>query len=244
MCVIERGRYRVRPADSAGDLTAAQGLRHLCFRGSAGRDVDGYDEICQHLLIEDRHTGAIQACFRLLHLDAGQQIDRSYSAQFYDLSALHRFAVPMAELGRFCVDPGARDPDILRLAWGAITRIVDQRGVGMLFGCSSFPGQEGQVHAEAFALLKERHLAPGPWRPRVKMPEVFCFARALRDRQPDRARALLAMPPLLRTYLGMGGWVSDHAVVDRDLNTLHVFTGVEIAAIPPARARALRMVAG
>ena len=52
------------------------------------------------------------------------------------------------------------------------------------------------------------------------------------------------MPPLLRSYLTMGGWVSDHAVVDRDLNTLHVFTGLEISAIPPARARALRMVAG
>jgi L-ornithine Nalpha-acyltransferase len=53
---------------------------------------------------------------------------------------------------------------------------------------------------------------------------------------------MLTMPPLLRTYLAMGGWVSDHAVVDRDLNTLHVFTGLEIRAIPPARARLLRDV--
>ena len=48
------------------------------------------------------------------------------------------------------------------------------------------------------------------------------------------------LPPLLRTYLAMGGWVSDHAVIDRDLDTLHVFTAVEVARIPPARARALR----
>ena len=52
------------------------------------------------------------------------------------------------------------------------------------------------------------------------------------------------MPPLLRTYLLMGGWVSDHAVVDRHMNTLHVFTGLEINAIPPARKRLLRGVAG
>jgi putative hemolysin len=50
------------------------------------------------------------------------------------------------------------------------------------------------------------------------------------------------MPPLLRSYLAMGGWVSDHAVVDRDLGTLHVFTGLEIGAIPAARARQLRAV--
>ena len=52
------------------------------------------------------------------------------------------------------------------------------------------------------------------------------------------------MPPLLRTYLGMGGWVSDHAVIDRDLDTLHVFTGVEVGAIPDRRKRALRALAG
>ena len=40
----------------------------------------------------------------------------------------------------------------------------------------------------------------------------------------------------------MGGWVSDHAVVDREMNTLHVFTGLEIGRIPPERVRVLRMV--
>jgi len=77
----------------------------------------------------------------------------------------------------------------------------------------------------------------------VKAPKVFRFAQRLR-RKPDIKRAMLAMPPLLRTYLMMGGWVSDHAVVDHDLNTLHVFTGVEIAAVPPNRARLLRAVSG
>jgi L-ornithine Nalpha-acyltransferase len=51
------------------------------------------------------------------------------------------------------------------------------------------------------------------------------------------------MPPLLRTYLAMGGWVGDHAVVDRELGTLHVFTALEIRAIPEARARLLRGLA-
>ena len=60
----------------------------------------------------------------------------------------------------------------------------------------------------------------------------------------DPKQALAQMPPLLRTYLGMGGWVSDHAVIDTQMNTLHVFTGLEIAKIPASRAQALRAVAG
>ena len=59
----------------------------------------------------------------------------------------------------------------------------------------------------------------------------------------DTQRGLQGMPSLLRTYLGMGGWVSDHAVIDEALDTLHVFTAVEIDRIPPARARLLRLIA-
>ena len=60
----------------------------------------------------------------------------------------------------------------------------------------------------------------------------------------DIKKANADMPPLLRTYLLMGGWVSDHAVIDRDLNTMHVFTAVDIKAIPQARKRLLRALVG
>ena len=76
--------------------------------------------------------------------------------------------------------------------------------------------------------------------PLVKAPKVFQFARNLRLRRPNMKLALGRMPPLLRTYLVMGGWVSDHAVIDTDLNTLHVFTGIEIARVPSKRAKLLR----
>jgi putative hemolysin len=121
-----------------------------------------------------------------------------------------------------------------------MTRYVDEHEVGMLFGCSSFQGVDADAYMDAFALLKERHLAPTRWLPRVKAPKVFRFAKSLGLRTPDLKLGMRRMPPLLRTYLAMGGWVSDHAVIDNDLNTLHVFTGVEIARVPDARARLLR----
>jgi putative hemolysin len=254
------GRYRARlarlaqdqpqdqarePATGGADMAAALALRGRVFRpgGAAGADRDGFDAVCRHVLIEEIATGALVGCFRLLPLAGGAEIGRSYSAQFYDLSALADFGGPMVEIGRFCIEPGRSDPDILRLAWAAMTALVDAAGVEMLFGCSSFPGTRAQAHYDAFALLRARHLAPLHLRPRVKAPAVFPFARRLR-RAPDPKRAMAKMPPLLRTYLMMGGWVSDHAVIDRDLDTMHVFTGLEIRAVPPARARLLRALAG
>ncbi|MDX1781226.1 MAG: GNAT family N-acyltransferase [Thalassovita sp.] len=243
MLSLKKGRYAARLADCAGDVEAAQRLRHLSFLGGEGRDADAFDDICAHVLVEEIKTGRLVCCFRLLPLSDGNEIGRSYSAQYYELSALRDFRGPMVEMGRFCIYPDVRDPDILRVAWGAMTRYVDENGVEMLFGCSSFHGTDEREYLDAFALLKERHLAPKRWLPRVKAPQVFRFAQKLRGK-PDAKQAMLRMPPLLRTYLLMGGWVSDHAVVDPAMNTLHVFTGLEIKAIPPARKRLLRGVAG
>ena len=47
------------------------------------------------------------------------------------------------------------------------------------------------------------------------------------------------MPPLLRGYLTMGARVSDHAVIDRDLGTTHVFAGLPVADMPAPRRRLL-----
>ena len=242
---LAKGRYRARIAADGADLEAAQRLRTLAFRGPDAErlDRDYFDDACTHVLIEDIRTGALVCCFRLLRLGSGAEIGRSYSAQFYELSALAAFDGPMVEMGRFCIHPDWHDPDILRLAWGAMTALVDRDGVEMLFGCSSFHGTEARDYSDAFALLRDRHIAPKRWLPRVKAPAVFRFAARLR-RKPDLKRAQAKMPPLLLTYLMMGGWVSDHAVIDRDLDTLHVFTGLEIRAVPPGRARLLRAVAG
>lgn len=245
-----RGRYRARLAKSEDDVRAAQTLRYEAFiahRGAAksglraeGLDADHLDALCHHMLVEERRSGRLVCCFRMMPLKTGAEIDRSYSAQFYDLAALRDYPGAMVEMGRFCIHPEVRDPDILRVAWGAMTQYVDDHDVEMLFGCSSFEGTEADSYMDAFALLKARHIAPKRWLPRVKAPKIFPYAKRLKIKRPDMKNALTKMPPLLRTYLSMGGWVSDHAVIDADMNTLHVFTGVEIKRVPKSRARLLR----
>lgn len=234
-------RYYVRIADKPKDILTAQKLRHLAFglHAPSKVDQDAFDKMCTHFLVEEQKTSRVVCCFRLLHLNDGSDIEKSYSAQHYELSALHSYSGKLVEMGRFCIHPEVKDPDVLRLAWGALTKYVDQEGVDLLFGCASFQGTDASDYLDAFAMLRDKYLAPKRWLPSVKAPNVFRFAARLR-RKPDMKKALRRMPPLLRTYLLMGGWVSDHAVVDSHLNTLHVFTGIEIGSIPPARKRLLR----
>lgn len=249
---LTRGRYTVRLAECPEDVRAAQRLRYRVFRLDRGAsnleppasgdpiDADAFDADCDHMLIEERRTGRLVCCFRLLPLANGREIERCYSAQYYELSSLNEFPGKIVEMGRFCIDPDHRNGDVLRMSWAAMTRYVDERGFELLCGCSSFEGNDGEAYADAFALLKEKHLAPTRWLPRVKAPNVFRFAKQFRLKTPDPAKAMRLMPPLLRGYLSLGGWVSDHAVIDRDLNTLHVFTGLEVKRVPPRKAQLLR----
>lgn len=239
---LDKGHLVARLATTPGDIVRAQELRHICFfaaRGLSrpgGRDRDDFDDRCRHVLIEDA-GGRLLACFRVMVLPAAR-IAESYSAQFYDLAALSRYPHPILELGRFCSHPAAQDPDLLRLAWAAITGLVDGDGAGLLFGCTSFAGADAGLHRVALAHLAAHHLAPSAWAPRAKG-----LALALPTGAVDARAALSAMPPLLRSYIGMGGWVSDHAVIDLAMDTVHVFTALEVARIPAARARALRALA-
>ncbi len=254
-----RGHLIARLARSGEDLARAQALRWRAFRAPlagvaarAGRDVDAFDARCLHLLVEDgREGGELLATCRLLPLASGAAIGQSYAAQYYDLTRLQFYPAPMLEVGRFCTRAGPVDSDALRLAWGALARFVDDRGVALMFGASSFAGTDPAAYVAAFTHLARHHLGPARWMPRVKAPDVVCYGANLAKALPLAPTATIPaaampaqIPPLLRSYLAMGGWVSDHAVVDRDMQTLHVFTGVEIAAIPPARARLLRALAG
>ena len=95
-----------RLAEGPQDISRAQELRHLCFRAArgldrvGGREADAFDDLCQHVLIEDR-SGRLLGGLRAMILPAAQ-IGDSYSAQFYDLTPISTQPGPMMELGRFC----------------------------------------------------------------------------------------------------------------------------------------------
>lgn len=229
---VSRGLYTARLAKDAADISAAQALRQLAFRGQAGLDQDRFDETCRHLLVADA-AGQLVACCRVQTFADGADLSDSYAAQTYDLTRLARYPGPKLELGRFCLHPTRHDPDILRLIWGALTALIDQGGVTLLFGCTSFAGADPAPHRPALATLR-RFVAPQDHAPGPRAAERV----ALPEGRGDPA----GLPPLLRSYLGLGAWVSDHAVIDRDLDTLHVLTALPVALVPKARARALRSV--
>jgi putative hemolysin len=237
---LRKGALVARLAEGPADMARVMALRRAAFPRTAGVEEDAQDALSAHVMVEG--GGGLLAYFRVMLFGWGAGLAQGYAARFYDVGPLEGYARPIAEMGRFCVAPGGVHPDVLRLAWGAMARLVDQGQAGLMVGCSSFRGADWRAHRAGLALLAAEFVGPGEHLPGRKAAEVVELGLA--GPVGDQRAALAALPPLLRTYLGMGGWVSDHAVVDRELDTLHVFTCVEVDRVPAARAASLRAVAG
>ena len=222
-------------------MARVMAFRAAAFPRQSGVEEDAQDALSAHMMVEG--ADGLLASFRIMLFGWGAGLAQGYAARFYDVGPLSGYARPIAEMGRFCVTPGGVHPDVLRLAWGAMTKVVDEGQAGLLVGCTSFRGADWQAHRDGLALLAAEYIGPADHLPGRKAAEVVDYP-SLAGPVTDRRASLVALPPLLRTYLGMGGWVSDHAVVDRELDTLHVFTCVEVDRIPAARAESLRAVAG
>jgi len=236
---IRLGRLVLRPAAGPADLDAALTLRALAFRGGpAATDRDRWDDACLHLLAGPA-GGPVLATLRLQPHPEGRIA--GYAAQHYALQALAARPGPALELGRLCLHPAHPDPDLVRLLWAGVARAAGAWGAARLIGCTSLPGPDPAPLAPALALLARRHLGPQGLRPRALGPGTRALAD-FADAETPGAAALL--PPLLRAYLALGGWVGAELVIDRDLGTCHVFTCLELDTMPPARRDRLRALAG
>jgi L-ornithine Nalpha-acyltransferase len=237
------GGLTVRLARSEKDLQAVQALRAARFRAiQAASDLDRFDPLFAHLLVyrSGDETPLATARFRLL--SGATDIASSYTAQFYDLDALARAKLRLMEIGRICLRAGhEHEADLPRALLAGLTRAAQVLAADMLIGCASFQGAQPHNHIDALRYLHAHHLGPVALRPRKKGGTLYDLHQAAET--TARPQDLRHVPALLRLYLGLGGWVSDHAVCDLDLNTLHVFTAVDVRAIPSARLRALTLLA-
>lgn len=243
---IPLGPVRLHLARTPADLAALAGLRAVAFPGDDLADLadlaDPRDRSAQagfqHLLVSARPSGDLLASARLRVLRGPEQICASYTGSFYDLRPVARCYRDVLELGRVCQVQGAGDSiGIWRAMLAGLTLVAQVAQVQFLMGCASFAGADPVRHAAALAYLRRHHIGPEGLRPgRLSSAALDLDAAG----PPGQAVTRQAVPELLRLYLGMGAWVSDHAVADPLLDTCHVFLGLDVAVIPAARMRVLR----
>lgn len=235
----------VRLADDPMDVEAAQQLRYRVFYDEMGavparsvrqskRDVDQFDDICDHLLVIDKERSNGKPCvvgtYRMLRREVAIREGGFYSRQEYDLTSLLGYPGEIVELGRSCVDREYRTGSVMQMLWRGIARYLDDHDIQMMFGCASFPGTDPDTIKTGLSYLHHFHLAPEDIRPRA-LDDQYVNMEKIEADWLDRKLARSELPPLIKGYLRLGGVVGEGAVIDRQFNTTDICVVVECTKI-------------
>ncbi|MGD1880535.1 MAG: GNAT family N-acetyltransferase [Kiloniellaceae bacterium] len=235
------GNLRIRLAEGPAEVRAAQALRYRVFYESmaatptaemaaAKRDFDSFDDYCDHLLVfdEERGTGpaAVVGTYRVMRREGAARRGQFYTSDEYQIGCLTAYPGEILELGRSCVDTTYRNGATMQLLWRGIAEYVFHHDILVMFGCASLPGTDPEELRMPLAYLHHHHLAPPVLRPRA-VPDRYVSMDLLPPEEIKVSEARRALPPLIKGYLRLGGFVGDGAVVDHEFGTTDVCVEVK-----------------
>jgi putative hemolysin len=235
---IDASRYRVKLAETEAERAGAQRLRYRVFveemgaraspeERAARREWDDFDPFFDHLVLESLDAGIadpldrVVGVYRLMRGEVAAAGPGFYGAGEYDLTPIAASGRASVELGRSCVAREHRGGPGMHLLWNGLAAYVLERDIELLFGVASFHGTDPAPLAEALSFLHYEHLAPPDLRVRAR-PEHYLEMNLMPRADIDPERALRSIPPLIKAYLRLGGFVGEGGYVDEDFNTIDV----------------------
>lgn len=230
-----RQGYAGHLARNLEEVKAAQRLRFEVFNlemqeglpqsFSLGLDVDPFDAVCDHLVVEELQTGRIVGTYRFQTGLKALENRGYYSAQEFDLSPFDKVRSEVIELGRACVHAQHRNLAVLGFLWRGIADYARQKGGRYLIGCSSLSSQDPTVGASAYEEMKDRHLVEPAFRVQP-LPQTACPMDQKSANPPK-------IPKLLGAYLSIGAKICGPPAIDREFKTIDFLTLIDLASLPP-----------
>ena len=235
------------------EVAACQKLRYRVFYQERGaipvgdmakleRDIDDFDEICDHLVVlrqgsprgEDPlllRDGELIGTYRLLRQDVADNHDGYYTEAEFDISPIVKAHPDLRflELGRSCVLREFRTKPVIELLWQGIWNYVRAYRMDVMFGCASLEGTDPEQHAQSLSLLSQA-MAPPEWHVRALTSHRIEMNRPAAV-MTDQRQALKSLPPLIKGYLRLGCYIGDGAVIDRQFNTIDVLIILPVSRI-------------
>jgi putative hemolysin len=252
------GRYRLRLAENAHDREAACRLRFKVFNIELGEglessyetglDIDRFDTVCEHLLVEDKTSSRVVGTYRMQSGETAAGHLGYYSEQEFNLNPYEPLRPGILELGRASIDREHRTPEVLMLLWRGIAQYATDMGLRYLFGCSSLnsndPAEGWQMYGqlEHFRVSPEFETAPTaayacPEEPRFRGAQPFYGPQ---DRSmpegsiPAPAPAPVKIPKLLKTYLAIGARIAAPPAWDREFRSIDFLTLLDLKLLSAA----------
>jgi putative hemolysin len=259
------GRYRLRLAETPEDREAACRLRFRVFNIELGEglessyetglDMDRFDAICEHLLVEDKTSRRVVGTYRMQSGTTAARNLGYYSEQEFNLKPYEPLRPGILELGRASIDRNHRTPEVLMLLW--IAQYATDMGLRTLIGCSSLnsndPAEGWQMYRqlEKFRVPAEFETKPtaayacppGSYdldQQSVDAQPSPCWTDPSADRSgpedsaPAPASNAVKVPKLLKTYLAIGARIAAPPAWDREFRTIDFLTLLDLNLLSSA----------
>jgi putative hemolysin len=221
--------YRARLARTTVDLKAAQALRFEVFNleldeglvqsYDTGLDADPFDDVCDHLIVEETTDGSLVGTYRLQTGMRAREALGYYSEREFDFTPFEPMRAQILELGRACIHLNHRNFAVINLLWKGIGSYAREQGARYLIGCSSITSQDTAVGAAAYRRLSA-HLVPGLWRTQP-LPAFACPLLPAAAQAPR-------IPRLLSAYLAFGAGICGPPAIDREFRTIDFLTWLDV----------------
>ncbi len=229
---LKSGALEVRLARTEEEIKEAQLLRFKVFYEECGaqpdeqaalekRDVSPIDDFCDVLLVIDHDINKIVGTYRFMLRDAAEQYGNYYTAAEFDIRKIIAYPGQIMELGRSCVDKAYRNKPTMQLLWRGIGAYIRKNNVSLCFGCASFIGTDISKYKQALAYLYHFHRAPEELRAKV-LPKYYVDMNLIPKDQVDQKKAMRELPPLIKGYLRLGGYIGEGAYIDKSFNSIDV----------------------
>ena len=222
---IARPTSRPRRRCAIASSTKTMGARADSKRRARRRDFDGSTQaaiICWCSTSTRRGRGrSVVGTYRLIRREAAARLGGFYSAARIRHRAARRLSPASARtrpfLRRRGLPPAAGDAAALERHRRLCLPLRHRPDVRLREPARHRSRSAGRA---AFLSLSPSSRAPGA--ARARPARALCRDAPAAARGIDPARALAALPPLVKGYLRLGGFVGDGAVIDREFNTTDV----------------------
>jgi putative hemolysin len=235
---LEAGEFVARLALTEAERIAAYRLRFLVFNlemneglesaYTDGYDRDHYDDVCDHMIVEDRRTGAIVGTYRMQMGDVAGRYFGYYSEQEFCFAPYEAMRSQIVELGRACIHRDYRSSEVLHLLWRGISRYALVNGGRYMMGCCSVTTQDPDVGHAVYRSLRDYMVEP-----ELRTVATPAYAIPPATTVPNEMQG----PKLLRAYLTIGAKICSEPAIDRAFKTIDFLTILDVQTLHPRVAK-------
>ena len=232
--MVKPGRLEVRIATSENDILASHRLRYDVFVTELGADgpgidhhnkveTDQFDPHVENLILVDpsrseKELNHVVGVYRLMTNSAAESGRGFYSQSEFDLTPLISSGRPLVELGRSCVHREYRGgASMFQLFNGVADYVLDNK-IEIMFGVASFHGTDIRQLLIPLSYLHYHYLAPDNLRVFAVPQDVEPY-ELIPNEKIDQEKAKKLIPPLIKSYLRVGGFIGEGAYFDYNFNS-------------------------